>query len=808
MAPRDARDAGSVAVIGMECIFPGAGDLATFRRNLEGGVDAIREVPPARWEPLFYEPGGARVDRIYCRRGGFVDEFASFDALRWGVMPVAAEATEPDQLLTLEVCARALADAGYAEREFPRATTGVILGRGGYPGRAMTSFQGVVRTAEQLVQSLHALLPELAPDVLEKVRADFQRKLGHHGPDTVIGIVPNLAASRVANRLDLAGASYTVDAACASSLVAIDRACADLASGKSDLVLAGGVHLNHDVVLWSVFCQLGALSRREEIRPFDRGADGLLMGEGIGVCVLKRLADAERDGDRVYAVIRGTGTSSDGREASLFTPRVAGQVLALERAWAAAGLDPLAADSVGLVEAHGTGTPAGDAAELQTLRRVFGPPPDEMEGGAPRPALGSVKSMIGHTMPAAGAAGFIKAVLALHHRVLPPTLHCEEPLEALAETRFRALAEAEPWEAGRGPRRAAVDSFGFGGINAHAVLEEHRPAARGRSRAAAPRAGAAAAEEPLPPALLLAAATPAELAAAVRRAAGGEAMPGPGPGTGPARVAVLDPTPERLERAAAVVERGADHPGRRGIWFRPEGLLAAGGKLAYLFPGVDAEFRPRVADVARHFGRTEFELPSGVEGATELELTGVGIVLVNRLLFEVLGELGLAPDCAAGHSIGEWSAMLAAGVLDGAEVDGFMRGLEPGSLQVPGVVFAAAGAGTERVEPHLAGLESIAVSHDNCPHQVLLCGVEASVDAALAHLRKAGVLCQKLDFRSGFHTPLFEPFVGRLRSDLGSLSLRPPALPLPASNASRISISSTKRYDQTCDRKKSALPDH
>src|SRR5262249_40437236 len=192
-------------------------------------------------------------------------------------------------------------------------------------------------------------------------------------------------------------------------------------------------------------------------------ADGILMGEGIGLVVLKRRADAERDGDRIYAVVKGTGVASDGRDASLMNPRVEGQVLALERAWQAAGLDPR---SVGLVEAHGTGTPAGDAAELETLRRFFGPADPE---GGERAGLGTVKSMIGHAMPAAGAAGLIKAALAPPHGVLPPTLHCEEPHEAVERTRFRLVTRAEEW---RGEARlAAVNAFGFGGINAHVVLE-------------------------------------------------------------------------------------------------------------------------------------------------------------------------------------------------------------------------------------------------------------------------------------------------------------------------------------------------
>src|SRR5439155_7883557 len=207
------------------------------------------------------------------------------------------------------------------------------------------------------------------------------------------------------------------------------------------------------VTFRSAFCQLGALSRRQQIRPFDLEADGLLIGEGVGFLFLKRLEDAQRDDDRVYAVVRATGVASDGRHTSLMTPSAQGQLLALRRAWDAAELDP---SQVGLLEAHGTGTPVGDATELETLGRFFG----AVRAGERRAGLGSVKSMIGHAMPAAGAAGLIKAALAVHHAALPPTLYCDEPHPKLAETRFRPIQAVEPWETGN--RRAGVSAFGFG----------------------------------------------------------------------------------------------------------------------------------------------------------------------------------------------------------------------------------------------------------------------------------------------------------------------------------------------------------
>ena len=745
----------------MECLFPGAPNLRTFWSNIRGGVDAIGQAPASRIDPVFFEQGAREVDdpwespkgdRFYCRRGGFVDTMATFDATAFGVMPVAARGAEPDQLLALQVAAGALADAGYHDRAFARDRAAVILGRGGYAGAGRARLEAQVRTAEQVVAVVRALLPDVDEAALAKIKQEFQGQLGSSGADAAIGLVPNLAASRIAHRLDLHGPAFTVDAACASALVAVEQGCRELEVGACDLVVCGGVHLCHDEAFWSVFCQLGALSRAGSIRPFDRRADGLLIGEGVGIFVLKRLADAERDDDRIYAVISGTGTSSDGRGATLMSPSIEGQVLALERAWRAAGLEP---SSVGLIEAHGTGTPAGDTAELTTLARVFG----KADVSAQRAVLGSVKSMIGHAMPAAGAAGLIKAALAVHHGVVPPTLHCEEPHPLLESTRLRVVSKEEPWESSS-PRRAAVNAFGFGGINAHVVIEAHGASA---SR------GARAAIEPSTStrvALYSAADTNALLA---DLAAGRESS-----GPGLARAVVFDPTPDRLARARAIVERGKAWRGREGVWFSPRAMLRDGGSVAFLFPGVDASFEPRVDDVARHF---DLPLPAFTQ-AKNLEEIGIGIVALNRMLDGVLRGLGVSPSHVAGHSIGEWSAMIATGVIPQAELDAFVATLKPGTLEVPGVVFAAAGCGHERARAAIEGLSEIALSHDNCPHQVLICGKEASIDVALTRLKDDGILCQKLDFQSGFHSPLFAPFVEPHRRNFEQLPLRAPNAPL------------------------------
>ncbi|EST20942.1 polyketide synthase, partial [Streptomyces roseochromogenus] len=528
------------AIVGMAVLLPGAPGLDAYWRNLRDGLDAIRDAPADRWDADYYRPGSAAgpavADQVYCRRGGFVDGLAEVDVTRYGIMPASVPGTEPDQLIALDVAAAALADAGGAQRLPARDRIGVALGRGGYLTPGLVRLDQRVRTAGQLTRILGELLPGLADGQLARIRAAFTERLGPDSPESAIGLVPNLAASRIANRLDLRGPAYTVDAACASSLVAVDQAVTELSTGRCDLMLAGGVHHCHDITLWSVFAQLRALSPTERVRPFHRDADGILIGEGTGVVVLKRLADAQRDGDRVYAVIRGTGVASDGRTAGLAAPDPGGQTRAVRQAWRAAGLDPAAPDSLGLLEAHGTATPAGDTAELATLAEVFGP----ADGSHLRPVLGSVKSMIGHAMPAAGVAGLVKAALALHHGTLLPTLHCEDPHPALAATRFRTLARSRPWETdARQPvRRAAVNAFGFGGINAHVVLEE-APGARAIPRT---HSGPASVREPVPTPMPARATAPARVPTP---APAHVPVPAPARATAPAPACPTVPAPAR-----------------------------------------------------------------------------------------------------------------------------------------------------------------------------------------------------------------------------------------------------------------------
>ncbi|MBW8484787.1 beta-ketoacyl synthase N-terminal-like domain-containing protein [Actinomadura parmotrematis] len=759
-----------IAIVGVGAVFPGAGSAGELWRNVRAGVDAISDVPAHRWDPeLYYDPESyrePRSDRFYCRRGGFVDDLATVDPAAFGIPPNAVAGMEPDQLLALRTAAEAIADAGGEARLPDRERIGVVIGRGGYITPGVSRFDTRVRTSHQLAGILAELLPELGAGRVEEIRRAFCDRLGPDGADDPAGLVPNFAASRIANRFDLRGPAYTVDAACASSLVAVEQAVRALRSGECDAMLAGAVHHAHHATVWSVFSRLRALSPSGRIRPFDRSADGTLLSEGTGVVLLKRLADAERDGDRIHAVIRGVGSSSDGRAAGLMSPLVAGQVLAVERAWRDAGLDPAAPGAVGLVEAHGTGTPAGDAAELATLCRVFG------ADGAPL-AVGTVKSMIGHAMPAGGIAGLIKAACALRDAVLPPTLHVEDPHPAMAGTRLRTLAEEAAWEAPDGaPRRAAVNAFGFGGANAHVVLEEPPAARRPARRPARRHAPSLGADEPV---LRLSAATPDDLAALLARDdAHLIALAGAEPDGGPCRLAVAGPTPRKLDLARTIVRRGTPWRGRGDVWFTPRPLLAAGGRIAFLFPGFEPAFAPRVDDVADHFG-----LPRpALTGRTDLLGRAADVIAVGRLLARALAAAGVEPDVAAGHSLGEWTAMIVAGMYPEGAAEAFLAALDDDSLDVPDVAYGALGCGADRAAAAAAAHPGVVVSHDNCPHQSVVCGPPAQVRALLARLAAEGVLGQELPFRSGFHTPMAETYLASAHRSFEELPIGEPRVPL------------------------------
>jgi acyl transferase domain-containing protein/4'-phosphopantetheinyl transferase EntD len=473
MSSAENRNPGKIAIVGMSCLFPGAPDLASFWSNIVGGVDAIREVSENEWNvDDYYDPDARAFGKTYSKRGGFISEIADFDPLKYGVMPSGVAGGDPDQFLTLRVAYEAMADAGYLNRPFDKERAEIILGRISAPGAGSMNLVHQSKTVHEISALLHGLLPDQG-NVVDAAIAQMKDRLVVCNSDTIPGAMPNVLAGRIAAKLGFRGRSLLVDAACASSMVAVETAVDDLLSNRCDFALAGGLHVNASPVFFQMFCGLGALSREDVIRPFDENADGTLLGEGIGIICLKRHEDAIADGDRIYATICGVASSSDGHGGSVLSPSADGEALAMEKAYRMAGVSP---KSIGLLEAHGTGTPTGDVVELQAVEKVFGSL-DPAHGDKPWCAVGSVKSMIGHCQSASAVAGIIKAALALHHKIIPPTLHVSQPNKKIDWSKHPCYVntQSRPWihpENAETARRAAVSAFGFGGINGHLVMEE------------------------------------------------------------------------------------------------------------------------------------------------------------------------------------------------------------------------------------------------------------------------------------------------------------------------------------------------
>jgi acyl transferase domain-containing protein/NAD(P)H-dependent flavin oxidoreductase YrpB (nitropropane dioxygenase family) len=785
-----------IAVVGMACVFPQAPDLATFWANVLGGHDAVGEVPPDRWDPTVYYARDPRqaTGATLSKWGGFLPR-VPFDPLRYGIPPASLGSIEPVQLLALEVARRALEDAGYGERgrELPRSRTSVVFG------------------AEAGSDLSHATaLRAVLPSYYGRVPEELEERLPRLTEDSFPGMLANVISGRITNRLDLGGANYTVDAACASSLAAVDVACKELVGGTSDVVLCGGADLHNGINDYLLFSSVHALSPTGRSRPFDRSADGIALGEGVACVVLKRLADAERDGDRVYGVIKGIGSSSDGRSLGLTAPRPEGQRAALERAYRNAGTSPA---GIGLVEAHGTGTVVGDRTELTVLNEVFG------EAGA-KPggcALGSVKSQIGHTKCAAGLAGLIKTVLALHTGVRPPTLHLERPNPAWQQesSPFVFHTRALPWAAPAKERIAAVSAFGFGGTNFHVVLGAHPDAVppahgldawpaelftfRGKDMAAARRAVEdvlKAAEADGRPWRLR------DLALSASRRSDD--------GHDPVRVAVVatdvDGLTGRLRRAMA-----GEHDPAGGVHLAGRdpagghGQAAAEGKVAFLFPGQGSQRPDMFADVFIAFPELQHYLelgrdhlgalypPAAFDDAardrrqaalTDTRAAQPALGVTGLAAHALLTTAGVRPDMAAGHSYGELVALCAAGAIgpetllelstERAAAIHAAAGAEPGTM-------AAVAAGAEDVERALresGAPASVVVANHNSPRQSVISGPTEAVVTAVRLLREAGYGAKGIPVPCAFHSPLVAGAGDRFADALASRPVSPLEFPV------------------------------
>ncbi len=786
-----------IAIIGQAAVFAKAANLEEYWNNILDKVDAITEVPESRWDiEDYYDPDPDAPDKTYCKRGGFIPDIP-FNPLEFGLPPNILEVTDSSQLLGLVLARDALEDAGYGmDRDFNRQRTGIVLGVASGQKLIMDLSARLQYPIWRKVLLSSGLSEEDTNNIIKKIKLAYAPWNENSFP----GLLGNVIAGRIANRLDLGGMNTVVDAACASSLAAVKSAVSELVEGRAEMMLTGGVDTDNSPFTFLCFSKTPAFSPSGEIRPFDKQANGMLIGEGLGMMVLKRLEDAERDGNKIYAVIRGIGSSSDGKFKSIYAPRPSGQSLAIKRAYEDAGCPP---QSVGLIEAHGTGTRAGDPAEIQGLKTTFG----ESDGRTQSIALGSVKSQIGHTKAAAGAAGMIKAALALHHKILPPTINVENPDPDLKieDSHFYLNTEARPWflTNGSDKRRAGVSAFGFGGTNFHVVLEEHVSGGKDAFRLTR------TSKE-----VILSAADPSSLEKKVsdvlqqireEKAYSGLTNESRDVDTphSHARVGFVATSREEAEHLLEATlhllgsrseAESWDHP--RGIHYRRLGLKKD-HKVAALFPGQGSQYLNMGREATINFPQLReafsamddlfqedglpplsevvypipaFDEDSQEEQTARLRETNFAQAAIGVLSFgfyNILSQAGFRPDFAAGHSFGELTALWAGGVLDDETFLALVKArgqamAPPDDPAYEAGTMAAVKGSLSEIQKEILGFPEVSIANQNSDSQTVLAGPREAVKEAEKYLTQKSYKVTPLPVSAAFHTPLVqhasEPF--------------------------------------------------
>ncbi|MFD7258299.1 type I polyketide synthase [Streptomyces sp. NPDC059874] len=802
-----------IAITGLGCRFPGAPDVHGYWKLLMSGERQFSAVPSERWNhETFHEPGNRSApNAAYTDQVAFLDDVDRFDALYYGVPPARARTMDPQHRLMLDVTREALDDAGLGRGDFDRENTGVFF------GISVSDYKDLMAAPMRAITLAEDALDPNDQEGLDAVKEQAGR-LGTIQSFTLPGSLLNMAAGTVSRQFDLGGPSFAVDAACSGSLVALDQAIAHLRLGTCRIAVVGGVYLNLTPDSLVGFSRLRALSATGVCRPFDEEADGFVLGEGAGVVVIRPLADALADGDRVYAVIKGIGSANDGASPGPLVPTAEGQLRAMLRAYDDAGVAP---SSVGFLEAHGTGTAAGDRAETEALRRLRTEYPDD------DPALcylAAGKALIGHSLAAAGVAGLIKTALVVHHgTIVPQPRTTPHPDLGISAAGLRIAETARPWPSAHAPRRAAVSSFGFGGTNVHVVLEEAPPAP--------PVVGPAVRTEvPAPHLVLLSAGNPKlldrhigevldvldALDAADRPpiTALAHTLGARRPLT--ARLAIVatdtDGFVERLRHARQQLVDGARGDLGEGAFAADAPLPAEQRRIAFLFPGQGSQRPGMMEDLHERFtgfratvgvlsavarrdtgfdladllygeaastaytrGRTE-ELGQRL-GATEVcqPLLGTVQIAATRLL----ADCGVTPDLALGHSVGEFAAAAAAGALTdedavrllvrrGAALRQAETGLQGGMLAVQ--------SDKETCRRLVDGIDDVWLACFNQPRQVVVSGTPQGLAAMRQACAEAGIVTAMLEVSSAFHSPRLASAEETVRADLAARPVGSPAL--------------------------------
>lgn len=807
----------NIAVVGMSCILPGAQNISQYWNNIVNGTDLVGEVRDDRWSQKdFYDSDRLKADKIYSKWGAFLEDYP-FDAAKYGIPPNSLKSIEPIQLLALESARLALEDAGFDHLPFERENTAVVFGAGGMHDLGIDYiFRTMLQHYLPKVSSLSKLQQEQIISELHN------NELPEWNEDSFPGVLGNVVAGRIANRLDLTGSNYTVDAACGSSLAALDVAIHKLRAGTADVVVTGAADGTNNAPSYMAFSKVHALSPRGRSRPFDDSADGIAIGEGVVTFVLKRLNDAERDGDKIYAVIKGIGSSSDGRNKSLTAPHPKGQVRAVKRAYEDAGVSP---DTVELIEAHGTGTSVGDKSEIESLNLAFG----NNKNRGQYCALGSVKSMIGHTKVASGFAGMAKSILALHHKILPSSIGVEktnthvdfEKSPFYINTETRPWLKPEPNDNNSYPRRCGVSAFGFGGTNFHTVIEEYDAACR---KTDLPNMMPKGAEI-----IIFGSQNREELVSTLEQLLNDINHPeciefsqlaysihlsntNKQKERSQCRLAIVSTNIEEfiqlIQKSIQTLTNKTSVKPNCGIYYYEGSKDEKLGKVGFLFPGQGAQKINMLRDVLN----SKAELYSNLEAANQLlktKLDGLlsdyiypipvfdskertlqqqalndtriaqpALAATDLMAFDALSMYGFTADAVAGHSFGEFVALCVAGVI--SREDLYLIVEKRGRLSK---LAKSAGKGTmavtqadsKQIEQLIQNMRlSVSVANINSHNQTVISGSAGAIKEAVVQFKTAGVVAQVLPVTAPFHSREMDSVSQKLSHELEHIDFHEP----------------------------------
>jgi acyl transferase domain-containing protein/acyl carrier protein len=823
----------AIAIVGVGAILPDSPDAQSFWQNVLAGRNSITEVTPDRWLASdYWHPDPKAPGKTYSKIGGWVRGI-TFESTKLKIPPRVAASMDDGQKWALLCAGEALRDAGYPNR-FDTESTAVILGNamGGerhYETVLRLSFPEYSRALCES-PTFKALPPSAQQTVLAEFQAEIARRLPDTTEDTMPGELTNIVAGRVAAVYNLRGPNFTTDAACASALAGVQSALDSLADHHYDVALTGGMDRNMGATTFVKFSKIGALSP-DGSRPYSAGANGFVMGEGGAMFICKRLEDAEKAGDKIYAVIRGVGGASDGKGKGITAPNPIGQRLAIQRAWKRAGLDPA---TMTLLEGHGTSTRVGDVSEMESAASVL------LEGTPIKHkiALGSVKSQIGHLKSAAGAAGLLKAVLACHHKVLPPSINCDvlSPAIPFDKIPFEVNTKARPWERPSfAPRRCGVSAFGFGGTNFHVVVEEYVPGMLTKrepmiqvpaaSTVAASGASVASARDDRPAMLghmlALGGIDPGSLREQAVRALA-DAKAGKAPDATPPGAAFLgaqarltvafDDAADLAKKCETAIEALDKNDPRKWRVLQTRGIhfgRGPAGKVAFLFPGQGSQYVNMLADVPDPIVRETFAeadrtmapilgrpltsyvykdksdaaaMEDAEEALKDTTICQPAMVTTNIAIMRLLGKHGVFPDMVMGHSLGEWAAAVGARMINFSEalvaVSARARAMASVSIGDKGKMASVLGPTDEIVRrlPEIGGY--LTPANMNSKKQTVIAGASDAVDRAVDFFNNLGMTAQIIPVSHAFHSKVVAPAADALYRTICEMQIAPPSIPL------------------------------